>query len=146
MTRLHAGILVQQPIAAVFAYLCRPDRLSSWVTGVLSAEGASPERQGVGATLVVERAGSVGDVRSIWEVTAYEPPRSLALRGLDDSAQVEVFWILESASSGATRVSVETDISTVGFFGSEPGCVEESGTRQLHADLEVLRRHLQGDI
>jgi uncharacterized protein YndB with AHSA1/START domain len=145
MTRLHAGILVQQPIAVVFAYLCRPDGLSSWVTGVLSADGASPERQGVGAKLVVQRAGFVGAVRSTWEVTTYEPPRILGLRALDESAGVEVFWTLESAATGATRISVETDLCTIGFFGTEAGYVEASGTRQLHADLEVLRRHLEVD-
>jgi hypothetical protein len=146
MMRLHGGILVERPITAVFDYLCRPDRLPFWVSGVQSADGASPDRQGVGATLVVERRGSLGPVRSTWELTAYEPPRTLALRGLNDCAGLEVFWTLESAWSGATRVLVEADMHTVGFFRCEPGYLEESGARQLHADLELLRRRLEVDI
>jgi uncharacterized protein YndB with AHSA1/START domain len=146
MMRMHAGILVQRPITSVFAYICRPDCLASWVTGVLSADGASPERQGVGATLVVERAGSVGHVHSKWEVTACEPPRTLALRSLEDCAGLEVFWTLASTSSGATLVWVEADVHAVGFFRSEPGYVAESVARQLQADLHALRRRLEGDV
>jgi uncharacterized protein YndB with AHSA1/START domain len=138
--RLRASILIQRPIAAVFAYVSRPDYLPSWVTGVVTAEGAGPERQGVGALLVVGRPGAGGLVRSTWEVIAYEPPRMLALRALDDRAGVEVSWALERASSGATRVSVEADMLAIGFFGSQPGYLEESILRQLQADLEVLRR------
>jgi uncharacterized protein YndB with AHSA1/START domain len=143
--RVHASILIQRPIAAVFAYLSRPDRLPSWVAGVAAADGPTPDRQGVGATLVVERTAPVGLARLTWEVTAYEPPRTLALRGLDDGAGVEVCWTLEGVPSGATRVWVEADVQAVGFFRPEPGRLDELGARELQDNLEVLRRRLEDD-
>jgi uncharacterized protein YndB with AHSA1/START domain len=143
--RVHASILIQRPIAAVFAYLCQPDRLSCWVARVAAADGPSLDRQGVGATLVVERTAQVGRARSTWEVTAYEPPRTLALRGLDDGAGVEVFWTLEGLPSDATRVRVEADVQAVGFFRPEPRHLAELGARPVQDSLEVLRRRLEAD-
>jgi uncharacterized protein YndB with AHSA1/START domain len=143
--RVHASILIRRPIAAVFAYLITPSRLSCWVAGVATADGPTPDRQGLGATLLVRTTARSGTVRSSWEVTAYEPPRTLALRGLDDAPGVEVRWTLEGLAVDATRVWVEADVHALGFFQPDPTHLEELGARQVHDDLEVLRRRLEGD-
>jgi uncharacterized protein YndB with AHSA1/START domain len=143
--RLYTSIIIQRPITEVFAYLTTPDRLPCWVAGVAGADGPLPDQQGVGATLVIERTASVGSARSTWEVTAYEPPRTLALRGLDDGAGVEVFWTLEGLPSDATRVRVEADVQAVGFFRPEPRHLAELGARPVQDSLEVLRRRLEAD-
>jgi uncharacterized protein YndB with AHSA1/START domain len=142
--RVHASILIQRPIASVFAYLSTPNHLPGWVAGVATADGPPPDQQEVGATLALQRAISAGHVRSIWEVTAYEPPRTLALRGLDNGA-AEVRWTLETVPSGATRIWVDADLTTVGFFQPAPTHLEALGTRQVQADLEVLRRRLEAE-
>jgi len=141
--RIQASILIRRRINAVFSFLSTPVCLPSWVAGVTIADGLQVEEQGVGATFVLQRAGCTG--RSTWEVTAYEPPRALALRGLDEVAGAEVRWTLEGVPSGATRVWVEADLAVVSFFQPVPRQLEQMGTRQLEVDLEVLRSRLEAD-
>ena len=76
--RVHASILVQRPIAAVFACLSTPDHLPGWVTRLARADGPPRDELEVGATLILQRAAALGHARSTWEVIAYEPSRSLA--------------------------------------------------------------------
>ena len=141
--RVHASILVQRPITAVFAYLSSPDHLPGWVARLARADGPPRDELEVGATLILQRAAALGHARSTWEVIAYEPSRSLALRGLDGSAGVEVRWTLEGVPSGSTRVWVEADLEAASFFQPAATDVAELGTRQLQADLQVLKRHLE---
>jgi len=141
--RVHASILVQRPIAAVFAYLNTPAHLSCWLAGVVRADGPPPEDQEVGDTVVLEHRSRLGHVRSTWEVTAYEPPRSLALRGLDNDAGAEVRWTLEGAPAGATRIWVEADLTAVGFFQPAAPHLADLATRQVQADLASLRHQLE---
>ena len=69
--RVHASILVQRPIAAVFAFLSTPAQLPSWVAGVGSADGPTSDQQEVGRTLVVQDTTRLDLAPSLWEVTAY---------------------------------------------------------------------------
>jgi uncharacterized protein YndB with AHSA1/START domain len=143
--RVYANIVIHRPIAAVFSFLCTPSYLRCWVAGVASADGPTPLEQGIGQTFSVQATARPDAARSTWEVTTYEPPRMLALRSLDDARAVEVRWTLESGPPGATRVSVEADLTAVSFFPPEPIHLNELGARQLEADLEVLRTRLEAD-
>lgn len=143
--RVYASIVIQRPIAAVFSFLSTPGYLPRWVAGVASADGPTPPEQGIGQTLVVQATTRLDAAGSTWEVTTYEPPRTLALRSLDDTRAVEARWTLETGPSGATRVWVEADLAAVSFFPPEPMQLNELGTRQLEADLEVLRTRLEDD-
>ena len=140
--RIHASVVIQRPIGVVFDYLSTPSHLPCWVAGVATADGLAADRQEVGATFVVQRTGLA---RATWEVTAYQPPRSLALRGLDDAIGVEVRWTLEGIPSAATRVRVEADLRAVGFLPPSPMDLAEMGTRQIHDDLKSLRHRLEDD-
>jgi hypothetical protein len=143
--RVHASILIQRRITVVFTYLSTPNCLPSWVTGVAMATGPPPEQNGVGATLALERTAPTSRGRSTWEVTAYETPRCLALRRLDDdgTAGAEVRWTLEGLASGATRIRVEADLDAVSFFQPASADLAELGTRQVQRDLKDLKRQLE---
>ena len=52
-------------------------------------------------------------------------------------------WTLEGVPSGSTRVWVEADLEAASFFQPAAMDVAELGTRQLQADLQVLKRHLE---
>jgi uncharacterized protein YndB with AHSA1/START domain len=143
--RVTASILIQRPITEVFSFVSTPGYLPAWVAGVAAVDGPTPPEQGVGETLVVQGISGLGLVWSTWEVTSYEPPRTLALRCLDDRRAIEARWTLEGCCSGATRISVEADLTAVSFFPPATVDLKELGTRQLQADLEILRRHLEVD-
>jgi uncharacterized protein YndB with AHSA1/START domain len=143
--RLHASVLVQRPIEAVFEFLSTPEQLPRWIASMDSAYGPSSGDNEVGATLALEYRVPAGRARTTWEVTAYEPPRSLALRGLDQDGGrgVEVRWTLERLPSGATCVRVETDLTASGFFQPELTDLADIGGRQVQHDLERLSQRLE---
>ena len=142
--RVHTSILVQRPIAAVFAYLSAPDQLPQWLAGVAAADGPPSDGQEVGVTFALQRRTPFDQARSTWEVTAYEPPRSLALRRLEQATSgAEVCWTLEGLPSGATRIRVEADLTAASFFQPAATELAELGTRQVQRDLQVLKRHLE---
>jgi uncharacterized protein YndB with AHSA1/START domain len=143
--RVSASILIQRPIAEVFSFVSNPGYLPSWVAGVTTADGLLQLDQGVGETLVLQCIPSLGLAASTWEVTSYEPPRMLALRCLDDRRAIETRWTLEGSRLGATRVSVEADLTAVGFFPPASVHLKDLGTRQLEVDLELLRSHLEAE-
>ena len=147
--RIHTSMLVRRPILVVFEYLSSPKHLSRWVTGVARADGPLPDEQEVGALLALEHPAGRGQTLSKWEVTAYEPPRSLALRGLDDrAAAVEVRWTLQGVQPDGTRVRVDADIAALSFFQLPPADLEALGLRGIEHDLDRLRQRLetgQGD-
>jgi uncharacterized protein YndB with AHSA1/START domain len=144
--RVSATILIQRPISEVFSFVSTPCLLASWIAGVAAAEGPMPPEQGIGELLVVKASPSLGLALSTWEVTSYDPPRSLALRCLDDTGAIEARWTLEGCPSGATRIWVEADLAAVSFFPPASGHLKELGTRQLEADLEILRSHMESEV
>jgi uncharacterized protein YndB with AHSA1/START domain len=75
-----SSILIKRLITTVFEYVSTPGCLASWVAGVTIADGLPPELQGVAESVIVQRYACSGSRRSTWEVTAYEPPRALALQ------------------------------------------------------------------
>jgi uncharacterized protein YndB with AHSA1/START domain len=142
--RIHTSMLIHCPIGVVFEYLSSPNRLSHWVTGVARANGPSLEDSEVGALLALELSAERGHAPINWEVTAYEPPRSLALRALDDGgAAVEVRWTLHGLQRDDTRVCVEADVSTMSFFHLSSADIEAIGIRQIDQDLDLLRQRLE---
>ena len=142
--RVHASVLVQRPIEVVFEYLSTPEQLPEWLAGVAAVHGPLPDQQEVGSILVLDRRRPLGHTRSTWEVTAYEPPRSLALRGLDDAAaRPEVRWTLEGVPPGATRVGVEADLDAASFFQPTATDLAELGMRQVQDNLQVLKQRVE---
>ena len=142
--RVRASILVQRPIEVVFACLSTPDELPRWIDSQAWAHGGLPDDNQVGATLAFECSAPAGRLRSKWEVTAYEPPRSLALRGLDQGCGgVELRWTLERVPSGATCVWVEADLTPSGLFQPSATDLADRGRRQVQHDLEILSRRLE---
>jgi uncharacterized protein YndB with AHSA1/START domain len=144
--RVHASVLVQRPIDVVFEYLSTPEQLPRWLAHVVSAHGPLPHDNQVGATLGFEYSAPVGRARSTWEVTAYEPPRSLALRRLDQGGcGAEVHWTLERLPSGATCVWLETDLTTSALFQPSSTNLTDIGSREVQHDLEILSQRLEAE-
>jgi uncharacterized protein YndB with AHSA1/START domain len=142
--RIHTSMLVHRPIEVVFEYLSSPKHLPGWVTGLARADSPLADEQEVGTLLALERSAERGRVLSTWEVTAYEPPRSLALRGLDDgAAALEVRWTLQGIQPGDTRVCVEADVAMMSFFQLPPADLESIGIRRIQHDLDLLRQRLE---
>jgi len=142
--RLRASVTIQRRITTVFEFLTTAGSFPAWVAEVIGADGPAAEGMGIGAQLVVHTQGLVGEVSSTWEVTAYEPPRRLAVRQLLDGGPcVEARWTLAGAAPAGTEVWVVADIEAASFFRPAAARLQAVGSQQLQDDLERLRRVLE---
>lgn len=92
-------ILIDRPIAEVFAFVSNPANLSLWLVGVHGTEKVSPGPLGLG-TIFRQEIGA--------EVIAYEPPHTFAWRNLAGRTSATMRFTCETEST-RTRLSVAHD-------------------------------------
>jgi uncharacterized protein YndB with AHSA1/START domain len=79
MKRVERRAHVAAPPGAVFDYLANLENLPQWQSGVISAQRTSPGDLGVGSTALVVRDVMGNRVEAPLTITAYDPPRRLAI-------------------------------------------------------------------
>ncbi len=91
---------IERTVADVFAYVTDPEKLATWQTNTVSAvqEGGGP--LGLGTRLrEVHRAGGK-DLKSLVEVSEYEPDRAFALHVVEGALPVDVRITFEPTARG----------------------------------------------
>ena len=79
MKRVEGGARIEAPPDEVFAYLADLDNLAEWQTGIVTAELTSPGEPAVGTTARVVRELMGNQIEAPLTITAYDPPRRLAI-------------------------------------------------------------------
>jgi carbon monoxide dehydrogenase subunit G len=79
MQRVERRAVIGAPPAEVFAYLSDLDNLAEWQTGIVSARRTSDGELGLGSTASVARELMGQRMEAPLTVTAYDPPRHLAI-------------------------------------------------------------------
>ena len=117
MQRVERTARIPAPPDEVFAYLANLDNVGEWQSGVTSAQRTSPGEMGVGATAQVIRQLGGQRITAPLTVTAYDPPRHLAigsqvsgvkadatldLTPADDGAATDLAFAMEIRGSGLT--------------------------------------------
>jgi carbon monoxide dehydrogenase subunit G len=110
MKRIERRARVDAPPEALFAYLSDLGNLPEWQTGIVSADITSGDELGVGTTARVVRDLMGQRIEAPMTVTAYEPPRRLAIRseisGVKATAQLD----LARADGGGTDLGFAMEI------------------------------------
>ena len=109
--KIAQTVIVERPLAEVFAFRCFLASTPEWRRGVVSASVDSMGPIGVGTRCTELRTGS-GESREDWEieVTGYEPSALLGI--VNRCGAMEVCECHQFASSGpATRYTVSADVT-----------------------------------
>ena len=88
MVRIDQQVLVERPIAEVFAYLSHFENIPQWESGILEANQLSPGPLGVGARGRDVRQFFGKRTETTYEVTEHDPPRKFAVRSLSSPVPV----------------------------------------------------------
>jgi uncharacterized protein YndB with AHSA1/START domain len=108
-------ITIDRPPAAVFAFLARFENLPRWNYAIGETRQVSPGPVGVGSRYVQTRTLPTRSEET-FEVTAYEPDRTLAVRGTFGPFPGEVTYLLEPAGWGTTLINT-MDLAPTGLMG-----------------------------
>lgn len=91
---------IERPVADVFAYVTDPERLATWQSNTVSAAQEGDGPLGLGTRLrEVHRAGG-RELKSLVEVSEYEPDRAFALHVVEGALPVDARITLEPTESG----------------------------------------------
>lgn len=144
---------VRQEIAApperVFAVLQDLDSAKQWMPGLVAIERLSPGRFGRGTQWRETRRMFGSDASEVYEVTGFEPGRSLELyvdgeQGSSKRGYFRYRYRLEPAGSTATTLSLTTEIGGMGFLLELLGRFMVGGFKKnLLADLEALAKYVE---
>jgi carbon monoxide dehydrogenase subunit G len=132
---------VKRPIEDVFAYLADFENVPSWNYAIAETEQTSDGPVGVGTTYRQVRTLPSRSEES-FEVTVYEPHRSLGLSGTLGPFSAELEYHLEPFERG-TRVTNEVGLQPRGILGMV-GQLTSSRVKEAVADnLAELKRILE---
>lgn len=103
--RATAGATIAAPIETVWAVVCDPERVLSFMSGVTRWEIEGEQRTGLGARYrMLLRVGSA-EVGGLIEVVEWDPPKELAwtsITGIDQRGR----WRLRPVAGGRTKVEI----------------------------------------
>jgi uncharacterized membrane protein len=130
---------VERPMEAVFAYLADFENVPTWNYAIAETEKTSDGPVGVGTTYRQVRT-LPSRSEETFEVTVYEPHRSLALSGTLGPFAAEVGYQLEPSERG-TRVTNEVELrprGIPGMVGQLAGSRVQKGVADNLAELKRI--------
>jgi len=142
MKRVERRARIGAPPEEVFAYLADLNNLSDWQTGIVEAELTSGEI-GVGATARVVREMMGQRMEAPLTVTAYDPPRSMAIgseiSGIRASAQLSIARLDDGATDLTFAMEIRGSMLTA-FM--EPMIAGAAGG-DIDASLQRVQEHFE---
>lgn len=127
----------------VFAYITDVPRHPEWQEGLVSATVQTEGPVQAGSRVVHRRKLGLGTVEATSEITAFEPPRLVAFRGLDGPIRAEGTQRVEPVGEGS-RVSFKMEMRGHGIGVLMLPLARRQATRQVAESHETLKRILEG--
>lgn len=142
MIKVEHSVVINRPVADVFAYASNPANEPKWQDGVVDAGISSGNEMAVGAEITETRKFMGRDMVSRLTVTEYEPNKKFAGRVTEGPVPFEVTETFEEMDGG-TKVTVHIEGEPGGFFKLAGGMVQKQLESQTAADFERLKKILE---
>jgi hypothetical protein len=141
MIHIEESILINRPIAEVFAFMSETKNLHLWQTDVLEARQApeGPVQVGTQVTMVRSVMGRKMDGTS--SIVTYEPPTRYAFKSTSGPAVTGVNTC--EATANGTKVSAMFDMQTEGLFSLADPLVALTIKRSVESGLANLKELLE---
>jgi uncharacterized protein YndB with AHSA1/START domain len=140
MINIERSIVIDKPVEQVFAYVTDGSKAPSWQGGLEAVEGqASP----VGSQYTEVRKFMGREMRSVLEVTAFEPNTKWAAKVLKGPVPYEVTLQL-APQDGGTRLTTRIEGEPTGFFKVAEGMVKGQLEKAIEEDMKRLKGILEG--
>lgn len=142
MIKVEKSIVINRPVADVFAYACNPANEPKWQDGVVEAHMSSGDAPAVGAEMIETRKFMGREMVSTLKVTEFETNKKFAGKVTEGPVPFEVTETFE-AVDGGTKVTIQIQGEPGGFFKLAGGMVQKQLESQTAADFERLKKNLE---
>lgn len=149
-TTLECEITVHAPPTQVFARATDVGSFGQWMQGFVRVEPLTPGTVGVGASWREVRRMYGREAGEVFEVTAWDPPRSFTLfvdgtKGAMRRGAMRFVHTFEPAGEGATRLRLAGEITGMGCAGVLFGWAMKGMFRNaIQKDLAALKAWIEG--
>ena len=140
MINIEKSIVIDKPIEEVFAYVTDGSKAPNWQGGLEAVEGQSST---VGSQYTEVRKFMGREMRSVMEVTAFEPNTRWAAKVLKGPVPYEVTVRL-APQDGSTRLTTHVEGEPTGFFKVAEGMVKSQLEKSMEEDIKRLKGILEG--
>jgi hypothetical protein len=141
MIHIEESILINRPIAEVFAFTSETKNLPLWQTDVLEARQTPEGPVQVGTKLTLVRAVMGRKIEGTSDIVTYEPPTRYAYKTTSGPAVMGVN-ICEVTPEG-TKVTIMFDMQTGGLFSLADPLVARTIKRSVESGLANLKDLLE---
>jgi uncharacterized protein YndB with AHSA1/START domain len=142
---IHESVEIARPPDEVFSYATDPARLTEWQDKLLEANMETEGPVGVGSRMTQKRDVGLGTRTFTAEVTAYEPPRLFAFRGVDGPIRPEGKVTFEPLDDGKrTRYTIDMDFKGHGLGVLLLPLVRRDAGKEIPHSLTHLKQKLDG--
>jgi uncharacterized membrane protein len=143
MARAAHTVVVERPPDEVFDFLTDLSNVPAWQSGAVAVEEPEGPLR-VGSTYVQVLSFLGRRTEAMLEVTELERGRRFSLKSVSGPFPFEARHTLEPRNGGgATRLHVELEGRTRGFFKLTESFVERKAQRQIEDDFAALKRMVE---
>lgn len=139
MINIEKSIVISKPVEEVFAFVTDGSKASQWQGGLEAVEG---QANAVGDQYTEVRKFLGREMRSVMEITAFEPNRRWAARVLKGPVPYEVSVQFEPQGQG-TRLTTRVDGEPTGFFKVAEGMMKSQLEKSIEEDANRLKGILE---
>ena len=143
MAPFAASIRIARPAEEVFAYIADLSRHGEWQSQIqeIKVETEGPTRVG-SRSREKRKASGFPAIWATYEITAFDPPRSVTFHGIDGPVRV-VGTATVSPADGGSTVSLEIDIVPHGIGRLFASMVRKQMRKEVPADQQRLKERLE---
>jgi carbon monoxide dehydrogenase subunit G len=145
MIELRKTLIVERPVADVYAYLSDPHNIANYVGPVLRIHRMTTERLEVGTRLSVEASFLGIKVNQRAECTHHEPPHRFETRSVGGRFYFEAGFTLYPDEQG-TRIEGWGNASSPTLFRVAEPLLRMVIERQVDGDFKRLKRELEAPV
>jgi uncharacterized membrane protein len=142
MLKIDYSVVIDRPLAEVFAYVTEIENMPVWSSEVEKAWKTSEGPMGKGTTFSSVAKVLGRQIENTIEVTEYEPNSKWSLKPTSGPVSGEIEFHFEPAPSG-TKFSVALDADAGGFFKLGEPLVNRMLQRQYETNGATLKDLLE---
>ncbi len=142
MVKVDHELVIDRPVAEVYAYLTDIDSLAEWQASVVRVRRETDGPTAVGTRFVEDRSALGRQVSSTIEVTEHEPDRIFSVRVVSGPVHFRVTHTFE-ALGGGTRLHVHGEGEPQGLARMAGMLVARQAKREFERDFGRLKELLE---
>ncbi len=141
MINVEDSIVINRPVAEVFAFLADQHNTPQWQDGLLEVRRITEGAIGVGTKHTAVRKFLGRKLELTNEYVKYEPNRQITFTG-DGSTRFEHSYFTEATSEG-TKVTSKMEMEPGGLLGLAEPLIAKSLKKDFRASLILLKSLLE---